>query len=78
MHSINLSGHRMRIKIDRDPMALEQNNSLSKIANVYIVYDLDAWARNSTDNFKFKNYLFGATGIVKNSDKKSISIVAME
>ena len=40
----------MRIKIDRDPMALEQNNSLSKIANVYIVYDLDAWVRNSTDN----------------------------
>ena len=78
MHSINLSGHRMRIKIDRDPMALEQNNSLSKVANVYIVYDLDAWVRNSTDNFKFKNCLFGATGIVKNSDKKSISIVAME
>ena len=78
MHSINLSGHRMRIKIDRDPMAVEQNNSLSKIANVYIVYDLDAWARNSTDNFKFKNCLFGATSIVKNSDKKSISIVAME
>ena len=68
----------MRIKIDRDPMAVEQNNSLSKIANVYIVYDLDAWARNSTNNFKFKNYLFGATSIVKNSDKKSISIVAME
>ena len=78
MHSINLSGHRMRIKIDRDPMAVEQNNSLSKIANVYIVYDLDAWVRNSTDNFKFKSCLFGATGIVKNSDKKSISIVAME
>ena len=43
----------------------------------YIVYDLSAWPRNSTNNFKF-NCLFGANDIVKNSDKKSIYIVAME
>ena len=36
---------------------------------VYIVYDLPAWSRNSTNNFKFKNYLFGATNRVKSSDK---------
>ena len=43
---------------------------MSKIVNVYIVYDLDAWPRNSTNNFKFKNCSFGATSIVKNSDKQ--------
>ena len=35
-----------------------------------IAYDLDAWLRNSTNNFKFKNCLFGATNIVKISDKE--------
>ena len=37
---------------------------LDKIVNVYIACDLDAWTRNPTTNFKFKNcYL-------KNSDKE--------
>ena len=35
-----------------------------------IVYDLAAWPRNATNNFKFKNCLFVATNIVKNSDKE--------
>ena len=43
---------------------------MTKIVNVYIVYDLDAWPRNPTNNFKFKNCLFGATNTVKNSDKE--------
>ena len=43
---------------------------MTKIVNVYIVYDLDAWPRNPTNNFKFKNCLLGATNIVKNSDKE--------
>ena len=43
---------------------------MSKIVNVYIVYDLDASPRNSAKNAKFKNWLFGATSVVKNSDKK--------
>ena len=34
------------------------------------MYDLDAWSRNPTNNFKFKNCLFGATSIVKISDKE--------
>ena len=38
--------------------------------NVYIVYDLAAWPKNPTNHLKFKNYLFGATNIVKNSDKE--------
>ena len=41
-----------------------------KIVNVYIVYDLDGWPRNPTNNFKLKNCLFGATNIVKDNDKE--------
>ena len=59
----------MGIKFDKDPLAVEQNNYLTKVANVYIVYDLDVWPRNPTNNLKFKNCLFGATNVVKNSDK---------
>ena len=60
----------MVIKFDKDPQAVEQNNYLTKIVNVYIVYDLAAWKRNVTNNFKFKNSLFGATKVVKNNDKE--------
>ena len=57
----------MGIKFDKDLLGVEQNNHASNI-NIYIVYDLDAWPRNPTNNFKFKNCLFVATSIVKNSD----------
>ena len=60
----------MEIKFDKDPLAVEQKNHLTKIVNLYIVYDLDAQPRNPTNNFKFKNWLFGATKIAKNSDKE--------
>ena len=51
----------MGIKFDKDPLAVEQNYYLTKIIKVYIVYDLGAWRRNLTNNFKFKNCLLGAT-----------------
>ena len=70
MHSIKLSQYRMRIKFDKDPLAVEQNNYASNTLNVYIVFDLDAWPRNPTNNFKFKNCLFGANSTVKNSAKE--------
>ena len=65
MHSIKLYGFRIGIKFDKDFLAMEQDNYFIKIVNVYIVYDLDAWSRNPTNNLKFKNCLFGATSIVK-------------
>ena len=52
------------MKFDKDPLAIDQNNYLGNILNVYIVYDLDAWLKNPTNNFKFKNWLFGATSIL--------------
>ena len=58
LYSIKRSEYRIGIKFDKDPLTVEQDNYLSKIVNVYIDYDLDAWPRNSTNNFKFKNCLF--------------------
>ena len=55
-HSIKLSEYRMGINFDKDPFFVEQKNYVNKIANVYIVYDLDARPRNLTNNFKVKNY----------------------
>ena len=60
----------MEIKLDKNPLAFAQNNYANKIVSVYIVYDLDAWPRNATNSFKFKNFLFRATNVVKNSDKE--------
>ena len=45
----------MGIKFDKDPLAVEESNFSTKIVNVYIVYDLEAWPRNLTNSFKFKN-----------------------
>ena len=74
MHSINLSGYKMGIKFNKDPLTVEQRNYAGKIINIYIAYDLDAWPRNPADNFKCNNCLFAATNIVKSSDKKKVCI----
>ena len=52
-------------------LAVEQNKYLTRIVNIYIVYDLAAWPGNPIDNFKFKNCLFGLTNILKISDKET-------
>ena len=70
LNSMKLYEYRIGMKFDKDLLAVEEKIYLMKIVNVYIVYDLDAWPRNPTNNFKFKNCLFGATTIVKNNDKE--------
>ena len=65
-------------KIDKEPLAVEQNNYLTKVVNVYIVYDLDAWPRNSTNVFKTKNCLFGVTNVRNIVIKKTVCIEAMQ
>ena len=45
LHSIKLYKYRMEIKFDKDPLAVEENNYLTKIVMFYIVYDLDTWSR---------------------------------
>ena len=68
----------MGIKFDKDPLAVEQNNYLTKIVNIYIVYDLAAWTRNPINNFKFNNCLCETANIIKSNDKKSMCIVDIE
>ena len=70
VYSIKISGERIGIKFNKDPLPVEQNNYLNKVVNVYVVYDLDAWPRNPTNSFKLKKCLFGATSIVKISNKE--------
>ena len=70
LHSIKLSRHKVGIKFDKDPLVIEQNNYTTKKVNVSIVFDLDTWPKILRNNFKLKNCLFGATTIVKNSDKE--------
>ena len=65
LNSIKLFEYRIGIKFDKNSLAVQENNYLTKIVNVYIVYDLDAWSRNTTNNFKFMNCLFGATSLVQ-------------
>ena len=39
LHSIKLFEYRMRIKFDKEPLALEKKNYFTKIVNAFIVYD---------------------------------------
>ena len=72
----------MGIEFDKDYLTVEQKNYLTEIVNVYIVYDLDDWPKQSTKNLNFcklkLNCLFIATSVVKNSFKKSEYITPME
>ena len=70
LNSIKLSEYTVSIKFDKDILTAEQNNYLTNVVNIYIVYDLDAWPKNPTDNLKVNNCLFEATNIIKNSDKE--------
>ena len=56
LRSKKLAGYRMRIKLDKDPFAVEQNNYTIKILNVYIVNDLDAWPKNPINKFSLRNF----------------------
>ena len=68
LHSRKLSEYRIGIKFDKDPLAVEQNNYLTKTVNAGFVYDLDSWPRNPTKYSKFNDCLFAATNIIQNSD----------
>ena len=47
------------MRFDKDPLAVEQNNYLTKIVNLHIIYSLNALPKNHANNFKYKNCLFG-------------------
>ena len=41
----------MRLKLDKDPLAVEQNNYETKIVIAYVVCDLGTWRNNPLRNF---------------------------
>ena len=57
LHGIKPFVYKMRIKFDKDPLVLEQNNYVAKIENAYIVYGLDSWSNIPLNNFKLKSSL---------------------
>ena len=65
LHTIKLSGCETGIKLDKDRLAIEENNYLSKSLNVHIVHDFKACPISSANKFRFKSCLFEATNIVK-------------
>ena len=40
-HSIKLSGYKMAMKLDKEPLAVKPNNYTTTVVYTYIVYDLD-------------------------------------
>ena len=58
MHSIKRSEYMMGIHFVKDLLAVEQKNYTRKFINIYIVFALDAWPRNLTNNLEFKNCFF--------------------
>ena len=62
--------NKIGIQFNSTLLVIEQNNYATKIANVYIVYDLDNWPKNPLRKITLKNCLFGSTNIVKNNDKE--------
>ena len=69
---------KIAMQFNNTPLVVEQDNYATEIVNDYIVYNLDNWRKILLRNFRIKNCLFGATTVVKNSDKKITCIVVME
>ena len=59
LHSIKRFEHKIRIKLDKYPLAGEQNNYLTKILSAYFAYDLNAYPRDPNNSFNFENWLLG-------------------
>ena len=58
----------MGIKFDEDPLAVEQNNYLTKIVNVYIVYESRDWPNLLTvPNFRNASELMEALAHQRNN-----------
>ena len=74
--SIKLFGYKIGIKFDKGHLAVEQNNYTTKLVNLYIVYDLDAWQRNPTGNFKFTHCFWAKLVQYKILTKRNMCLAA--
>ena len=48
------------------------------ILNLHIVYELNTWPSNRTNNFTLKNCLFGTVNLTGNADKKNLLTTVKE
>ena len=64
----NLAVGRVNLKFNNSVIVQKGFSSLYSnfILNLYIVYELNTWSRNPTNNFTLKNYLFGKDKLVRN------------
>ena len=69
LHSIKLSGYRIRIQFNNSVLVVEQNDFATKDTDTFIVYDLDDWLKIPLNYFKLKNCSFVASNMIKNSNK---------
>ena len=75
VYVIKYFNHEMGLKFNSSSLFAEKNIYVTKIINVLITYDLDNWEINSLGNFALKNFWFGATNIVKNSENNHYLIL---
>ena len=64
LDNVKRFGYKIGIQFIKIVLVVEKNNCATKIINTYAVYDLDNWP-----SFILKNFLFGSSNIVRNSDK---------
>ena len=71
----NLDNGRVNLKISNSASVQKGFPSLHTnfILNLYIVYELNTWPRNRTNNFTLKNCLFGTVKLVRNTIKSKFT-----
>ena len=74
---IKYINHKIGVQLNNSVLVVANNNYATKTVNIYIIFDLDNWPRNSLNSFILKNCLFGATIIVE-TNNNSMCILAME
>ena len=67
----NLANNRVKLKFNNSGLVQKSLSSLYNnfILNLYIVYELNTWPQNPTNNFTLKNCLFGTVKLTRNADK---------
>ena len=67
----NLANIRVTLKFNNSALVQKSSSPLYSnfIFNLYIVYELNNWSRNPTNNFPLKNCLFGTVKLIRNGVK---------
>ena len=71
----NLANGRAKLKFNNSVLVQKFFSSLRSnfILNLYVVYELNAWPRDPTNNFPQKNCLFGTVKLVRNADNSKFT-----